>query len=101
MIWWTGLAPWEFELPFPGSVMSTFLPFLRLRLKRSFWGAVMSAAEVAQYSAALLSAVFQLTPHGENFGAPPLPLQGYLAHKEQSPPLGPPYDPRYSLTVGS
>jgi len=25
MIWWTGLAPWEFELPFPGSLISTFL----------------------------------------------------------------------------
>ena len=25
MIRWTGLAPWEFELPFPGSLPSTFL----------------------------------------------------------------------------
>ena len=25
MIWWTGLAPREFEFPFPGSLMSTFL----------------------------------------------------------------------------
>ena len=25
MIWWTGLAPWEFEFPFPGSLISTFL----------------------------------------------------------------------------
>ena len=25
MIWWTGLAPWEFEVPFPGSLISTFL----------------------------------------------------------------------------
>ena len=25
MIRWTGLAPWEFELPFPGSITSTFL----------------------------------------------------------------------------
>ena len=24
MIWWTGLAPWEFEFPFPGSLASTF-----------------------------------------------------------------------------
>ena len=23
--WWTGLAPWEFEFPFPGSLTSTFL----------------------------------------------------------------------------
>ena len=26
MIWWTGLAPWEFEFPFPGSLTSSFLP---------------------------------------------------------------------------
>ena len=25
IIWWTGLAPWEFEFPFPGSHTSTFL----------------------------------------------------------------------------
>ena len=25
MIWWTGLAPWVFEFPFPGSLTSTFL----------------------------------------------------------------------------
>jgi len=25
MIRWTGLAPWEFESPFPGSITSTFL----------------------------------------------------------------------------
>ena len=25
MIKWTGLAPWEFEFPFPGSLASTFL----------------------------------------------------------------------------
>ena len=24
MIWWTGLAPWEFESTFPGSLVSTF-----------------------------------------------------------------------------
>ena len=29
MIWWTGLAPWEFEFPFPGSIISTFLASLR------------------------------------------------------------------------
>ena len=23
--WWTVLAPWEFEFPFPGSLTSTFL----------------------------------------------------------------------------
>ena len=31
----------------------------------------------------------------------PTRLQGYLAHKKQSPPLGPPYRPRLSPTVGS
>ena len=25
MIWWTGLALWEFEFPFPGSLALTFL----------------------------------------------------------------------------
>ena len=25
MIRWTGLAPWEFEFPFPGSLTATFL----------------------------------------------------------------------------
>ena len=25
MIRWTGLAPWEFEFPFPGSLLYTFL----------------------------------------------------------------------------
>jgi len=25
MVWWTGLAPWEFDFPFPGSLISTFL----------------------------------------------------------------------------
>ena len=25
MIWWTGLAPWEFEFPLPGSLTPTFL----------------------------------------------------------------------------
>ena len=29
MIRWSGLAPWEFEFPFPGSLTSTFLgPFV-------------------------------------------------------------------------
>ena len=23
MIWWTGLAPWEFKFPVPGSLIST------------------------------------------------------------------------------
>ena len=27
---WTGLAPWEFEFPFPGSLTSTFLVLLKI-----------------------------------------------------------------------
>ena len=34
MIRWTGLAPWEFELPFPGSRTSTFLATL---IKWTYW----------------------------------------------------------------
>ena len=29
MIWWTGLAPWKFEFPFPGNRVSTWIPFSR------------------------------------------------------------------------
>jgi len=29
VIRWTGLTPWEFELPFPGSLTSTFLVQIR------------------------------------------------------------------------
>ena len=28
MIWWTGLAPWKFEFPVPGSLILTFLVHL-------------------------------------------------------------------------
>jgi len=31
MIRWTGLAPWEFEFTFPGSLIFTFLVSLHLR----------------------------------------------------------------------
>ena len=34
MFWWIGLAPWEFELPFPGSRLSTFLVLSLLLLSR-------------------------------------------------------------------
>jgi len=33
MIRWTGVAPWEFEFPFPGSLTSTFRFALRCRAK--------------------------------------------------------------------
>jgi len=31
MIGWTGLAPWEFEFPFPGSLTSTFVYLFHTR----------------------------------------------------------------------
>ena len=39
MIRWTGLAPWKFEFPFPGSLTSTFLPlrYLALGFGSGFW----------------------------------------------------------------
>ena len=37
MIWWTGLAPWEFEFPFPGSLTSTFLISVTSFRKRSIF----------------------------------------------------------------
>ena len=37
MIRWTGLAPWEFESPFPGSLTSTFLERMQdIQLTRGF-----------------------------------------------------------------
>ena len=40
MIWWTGLAPWEFEFPFPGSLISAFLGlgYLAVSKGQSTWG---------------------------------------------------------------
>ena len=35
------------------------------------------------------------------FGWEVYTLQGYLAHRNPPPPLGPPYDPRHSPAVGS
>jgi len=43
MIRWTGLAPWEFEFPFPGSLTSrrptSFTPRRRERTLSDIWGA--------------------------------------------------------------
>ena len=54
---WTGLAPWEFEIPVPGSLTSTFL--------RS-GGSVTNDGEWKRRSTC--------------------DVQGYLAHKKQPPP---------------
>jgi len=37
MIRWTGLAPWEFEFPFPGSFTSTFLGPLSMSCSSQSW----------------------------------------------------------------
>ena len=34
MIRWTGLAPWEFEFPFPGSLTYTFLDSIVKNVKK-------------------------------------------------------------------
>ena len=34
MIWWIGLAPWEFEFPFPGGLITARPPALRSGPKR-------------------------------------------------------------------
>jgi len=39
MIRWTGLAPWEFESPFPGSLTSSFLTWLHLQ-QSTWWRAL-------------------------------------------------------------
>ena len=61
MMRWTGLAPWEFEVPFPGSLTSTFLEFIIFLH--------MVQAPVAA---------------GADFTR--LYVQGYLAHKKTSNP---------------
>ena len=38
MIWWTGLAPWEFEFTFPGSLISTCLVLFLLLLSAAVAG---------------------------------------------------------------
>ena len=43
MIRWTGLAPWEFEFPFAGSLTSTFLAGAELQTKP---GEVLKEAKV-------------------------------------------------------
>ena len=46
--------------------------------------------------------VFMKSQHGFSVFRNPKPIQGYLAHKRQSPPpLAPPLVPRYSPTAGS
>ena len=52
MIWWTGLAPWEFEFPFPGILTSTLLTTESSRWSRRSRG---SGAVGSQYTTLSLS----------------------------------------------
>jgi len=45
MIRWTGLAPWEFEIPFPGSLTSTFLARASSELPALEAGSSVTTAE--------------------------------------------------------
>ena len=58
---------------------------------------------IHMYKAHLWVADNPFTSHPDFKVAPPaMLLPGYLAHEKQPPPpLGPPYDPRCSPTVGS
>ena len=58
VIRWTGLAPWEFEFPFPGSLTSTFLE-------------------------ENLKAFVKRVPDNDSFVKR---VQGYIAHKKPRPP---------------
>ena len=55
MIWWTGLAPWEFEFPFPGSLVYTFLvAYLNRKFSAGEWerctGLVFKAHRLVYHS---------------------------------------------------
>ena len=59
MVWWIGLAPWEYEFPFPGCLIPTFLEYQS--------GCASPSSSTPSVSRSNL-------------------LQGNLAHKKQSPP---------------
>ena len=57
MIRWTGLAPWEFEFPFPGSLTSTFLQEVQDTKKKA--DAAAEQASAAQADAAIKATALQ------------------------------------------
>ena len=85
--WWTGLAPWEFEFPFPGSLIPTFLAYtlndhrLLYRTLSHLEDAVVRPPSVSLGTVlprGCNSTTMQQT--GRN------PSQGYLAHRKPQPP---------------
>ena len=130
MIRLTGLASWEFEIPFPGSLTSTFLVTKatpRMRLQGSpAWqsyllpvnmlvmiGLLFAGNITGLEAAAVWLGLVQRRvgeplpplPRGEGEGkrgvAGALTVQGNLAHKKTPTPQGPPLDLRHRPTVGS
>ena len=64
MIRWTGLAPWEFEFPFPGSLTSTFLEVVDLGFEGAEDAVVCEAvAPVRPHEPCEGVVVGQRTPH--------------------------------------
>ena len=80
MIWWTGLAPWEFAFPFPGSRIPTLL-VLRLHLRCALCLHLPNELCVKHRPLTLIPKPTPYTLHPT-----PDTLQGYLAHKKQPPP---------------
>ena len=53
MIWWTGLAPWEFESPFPGSLGDEVAPGQMDLNKELFRGGLLFKAHRLLYHSTL------------------------------------------------
>ena len=77
MIRWTGLAPWEFEFPFPGSLIST----RKITTKKGHG----LEPEKPRPESGLDCLCVPYLPDS----SPPKKIQGYLAHKKMFIPLGP------------
>jgi len=79
MIRWTGLAPWEFEFPVPGSLTSTFLaipPLLHEHLQRGRDGVRGSMRKQEGRGARLREGEMMCVREGG--GIPPLPHEYLL-----------------------
>jgi len=82
MIRWTGLAPWEFEFPFPGILISTFLTGNPPQPDGTRRGSLRFEPLPAQGNR--VGAARNRDYLGLHRSTPT--LQGYLAHKNQPPP---------------